>query len=160
MDYLETGNAIAARFVGITAPSYSFEDDAGDTVTVQDDALTTVSATLPNQIATTPALFVMPPEDREFEWGPSLLMHVRQFYTIRLFRDQTQDIARRMAALQAWRTPLALRIAGQIQLGLSYVDWAELRSGRIGEVEYAEVKYDVVDLLVEVKVREPIAAQA
>lgn len=161
MDYLAVGNAIAARFTGLTAPTYSWQDDEGTTVTATDDDLRVVTATLPNQLSVSPALYVMPPEDREFSWGMSSRMRIKQFYTVRLVRDQTQDMARRMAALSAWRPLLITRIQGQIQLGLSYVDeGAYLRSSRIGEWPYAETTYDVVELVIEVNISEVVTGAA
>lgn len=160
MDYQATADAIAARFTGITPPSYTWTTPTAGATTETDVALRVVTTTLPNQLGPLPALYVMPPEDIAFEWGPSLTMHLRQIYLVRLARAQDQDIARRMAALQAWRTPLILRVVGRIQLGLTNVDWAELRSTRIAEWTYAEVVHDIVELTIEVKIREQVAAAA
>ncbi len=161
MDYQAVSNAIAARFDSLTPPTYTWADDDGNTRSDTDDALRLVTATMPNQLSVSPALYVLPPEDREYSWGVGSVMRIQQLYMVRLARDQTQDMARRMAALQAWRPVLITRIQGQIQLGLAYVDGgAYLRSSRIGEWTYAETTHDVVELVIEVNIREVVAGAA
>lgn len=161
MDYLAVRSAIAARFVGLTAPTYSFEDDDGNAVTATDDDLRLVTATLPNQLSVSPALYVLPPTDLAFSWGVGSVMRIQQEYTAMLLREQTQDMPRRMAALDAWRPVLITRIQGQIQLGLSYVDGgAYLRRSRIALWTYGEITYDVVELVIEVNIREVVAGAA
>jgi len=160
MDYAAVGTAIAARFVGISPPTYTWYENDATSTSATDDALVVVTATLPNQLGPLPALYVMPPVDDLFEWGPSMQMILHQTWTVRMVRSQDQDIARRMAALNAWRPLLITPLIGNIQLGLAYVEWCFLRGSRIAEWTYAEIPHDVVELTIETRIRETVSAAA
>lgn len=147
MDYGIIGAAIAARFTSTVTPT-------------GEDALALCTNEPPDQLGTTPALLVFPPEEPLLEWGPGSTLYSVQLWPVRFFRVQGPDFAARMTALSSWRTALYARVVGQIQLGLVYVDWAELRSIRVTEVAYAEVNFDCLDMVVAVKVRENVSAAA
>ncbi len=147
MDYTAIGSALAARFTGIGPPT-------------GESALVDSTASLPPQLGSTPIILVWPPAHETFAWGPSRWKWQTQEWTVGLYVDKQGDLPVRLARMQAWRPYLVARIVGQIQLGLSYVDWAELRSMDLGVADYGGTEYDVLTLGVVVQVRETVAAAA
>lgn len=148
MDYTALAAALAARFTGLTPPS-------------GEDSLALISADLPGQVGATPALLVDPNPDETFEWGPALTRHGLSNWKVLFLRAQEGDFGPRMTALALWRPVLLDRVVGRIQLGLAYVDWAELRTfGPAREVTYAEITYDGYEIGIQIKTREQVAASA
>jgi hypothetical protein len=149
VDYDAIGDALAARFRGLSTPS-------------GEDPLTNAAVTneLPDALSTTPALLVWPPVREDFQWGPSNQRWVRQEWHLHFYRASSGTLAQRLVGMQKWRPLLVDRIVGQIQLGLAYVDWAELNSIVLSEGSYAEIAYDDFDLTVIVQIRETVAAAA
>lgn len=147
MDYETLGAAIAARFATAVVPT-------------GEDVLALCTAEPPDELGAGPAIVVFPPEEPLMEWGPALTLHSVQLWPVRFFRVPGPDYAARMAALSKWRKALYTTVVGQIQLGLTGVDWAELRSIAVKDVEYGGASFDCLDMVVAVKVREQVAAQA
>jgi hypothetical protein len=140
--------AIAARFTGLTPPT-------GE----QDVAL--VTSDWPPQLGPTPAILVDPNPDDTYEWGPALTRHGLTIWKVLFLRAQEGDYGPRMNGLAKWRPVLRDRVVGQIQLGLAYIDWAELRAmGPAREITYAEIPYDGLELSIVIKTREQVAASA
>ncbi len=146
MDYESVGAAIAARFATAVTPT-------------GENALALTTAEPPDQLGEMPAIVVFPP-DEDMTWGPAMTLHSTQRWSVRFFRTQGSGYAERMAGLSKWRKALYTTVVGRIQLNLAYVDWAELRSIGVTEVEYAATPYDCLDMIVEVKVREQVTAAA
>ena len=146
MDYNAISSAIVARFLTVTKPTG--EDDLQGT----DEP--------PNTLALTPLLVVMPNPDEVFEYGPSKIRYTLQQWNCLLMRDQRGDYPARMTAMAAWRTACKDALMGQIQLGLTYVDWAELRTASVTQRDWGEYPYDTLDMIVEVKTREVVTGAA
>lgn len=147
LDYEAEGAAIAARFATASTPT-------------GEDSLALCTAEPPDQLDATPAVIVFLPEET-LDWGPVNVRHSKQIWTVRFFRTQGPTMTVRMAALAKWRRAFLDTVAGQLQLGLSYVDYAQINKVSVSlEAVYAETRYDCLEFLVEVKTREPVTAAA
>lgn len=146
MDDAAVATAIAARFANLTPPT-------------GEDPITNPTDQLPSQVSSSPALLVFP-ADEELEWLPNKVRKGEHFFTVEFMRAQNGDFSTRMAAMTAWRPVLRDRVAGQMQLGLAYVDFAELRAISLVEVTYAAIKYDALELAVYVRTREVVPTAA
>ena len=145
----QIGTAIVARFNTATPPS-------------GEEALALVTADPPDEIGAGPAIVVFLPDEQDMDWPPG---HVdsRLWFRAIFFRTQGPESGSRMLALKRWRVALRFVLAGQIQLGLHAdgVDWAYMRSMTVLEAEYpAGQKWDAIDMRIEVKNRQPVAAAA
>lgn len=145
-DYEAIGAAIAARYAAATPPSGQ-------------DALKLATDDAPEQLGFTPALVVFV-GDETIEWGPVRTRVSGADFVARLYLPQDAPFPTRMARLSKWRAALLDAVVGQIQLGLSYVDWCELRSIAVVEADYAGTQYDALDLTHLVRIREQVNAAA
>lgn len=119
------------------------------------------TASLPNAIAQGPALIVFPPSG-VLDVGVSAWRQDRLRFPVRLLRDPL-DVPARTDALYAWFTALRDKVEANIDLGLpTYVAYAQPVSMRIelDGGEYAGRSFDVVELLVEVELREHVSTLA
>jgi hypothetical protein len=145
MNTLDVADALAARFVGVTATSG----------TVTESLVTTPTARLPNAVSKGPVLLVFPPSGEL-----SVTMRRRAdtlTFTVRLLRDPL-NLPERIAWLYAWYDAIRDVIEAQMSLGLAYVAWAQPSSVRIEAdgFTYAGVLMDVVELDVDVRLDEVI----
>ena len=143
MNSLAMADAIAARFAGITAGGESLAS--------------VPTARLPNTIGKGPVILVYPPTGT-LDVGTSARRNDLYTFEVKLLRDPS-DVPARTAAMYAWFDAMHDRIGLQMQLGLSYVSYAEPVSARLeldGE-KYAGAIFDVVELTVEVLVNETVS---
>lgn len=143
MDLKAIADAIAGRYSGVTAN--------GESIVVGP------TASLPNGIATGPALIVMPPIG-ELSIGTSARRDDLYTFRVLLLRDPL-DVPARTDALYAWFNALHDRVALDWDLGLgSYVSAAECVAMRMainGET-YGLGEFDVVEMEVQVRVNEHV----
>jgi hypothetical protein len=146
MNSLNIADAIAAQFAAIT---------------VSGQGLAICTARLPNQVSVGPALLVYPPTG-ELEAQTTTRRNDLYTFPVRILLDPT-DYPTRTAALYGWYDAIHDLLYQNMDIGLgSYVSFAEPVAVRIeldGE-EYAGSKYDVVELMVEVRVNEHISGAA
>lgn len=148
-DYEDIGAAIAARFATASTPT-------------GEEALALCTDDPPDQLGAGPAVVVFPPDESDIEWGPGSTMYSTQLWSVRFFRVPGPEYAARMTALSKWRKAFLQVMVGQIQLGLhsAGVDWAELRSIKVADVEYAGASQDCLDMIVAVRIRQTVTAAA
>lgn len=142
MNLLAIADGLATRFVGATA--------SGESIAVGP------TARLPNAIAKGPALLVYPPFGA-LELQTTARRNDLYTFPIRLLRDPL-DVPQRTAMLYAWYDAIHDLVTADINLGLSYVSYAEPVATRLGIdlVEYAGKKFDLVELSVRVRVNEHV----
>ena len=147
MNTKATADAIAARFVGVTA-----------TLNGTVEALVSApTASLPDAIAKGPVVLVFHPT-ASLEIGIGRMRNDQYSFPVRLLRDPI-GYPTRSDWLYAWHDATRDRIEGNVDLDLAYVARAALISARVeldGE-EYAGVKFDVVEYAVSVLFREVVA---
>lgn len=139
-------DAIAARFTGVTA-----------VVATGTESLATVTARLPDQISEGPALLVFHPTG-VLDIGVSKLRRDELDFPVRFLRDPS-TYPERSAALYAWYDALRDRVEMDMDLGLSYVAWAQPISVEVAlDIgEYAGIKgYDLIELVVRVRLDEVV----
>lgn len=142
-------DAIAGRFTGVTATSNGVTE-----------ALVLCTASLPNSLATGPALLVFHPEG---ELGISLSRRRTDtiVFPVRLLRDPL-NVPERSDFLYAWYDALRDRVEADIDLSLAYVAWAQptgMDMGLDGFV-YAGTPFDFVEISVAVRLDEVVATVA
>ena len=140
-------DALAVRFVGVTA-----------TVGTTTEALaTTPTASLPNRVAKGPVILVYHPSG-VLDIGVSKLRRDELDFPVRLLRDPL-DYPARSDWLYAWYDATRDRVEMDMDLGLSYVAWAQLISSEIelDGGEYAGIKYDLIEYVVRVHICETVA---
>ena len=142
MNTLAIADAIAARFVGLTANGEAL--------------VAPPTARLPGTIANGPVILVFPPTG-SLEVGVSARRDDLYTFPVRLLRDPV-SYPERYIAIYAWYDAMHDLIGGQMQLGLSYVSIAEpvAVSLEIDSKAYYAGTYDVVELTVEVRVNEHV----
>ena len=145
-DYEAIGSAIAARYSGATAPS-------------GEPAIALSTEEPPNQVGFTPAVLVWAGAE-EFEWPPGSTRVSHCEVVVQFLLSQDGDLAARKVRLDRWRGKLIDRVVGQIQLGLTYVDWCELRTCDAVTVDYGGTSYDALLLTHTVRIREQVTAAA
>ena len=150
MNSKATADAIAARFVGVTA-----------TIGTTTESFTSVpTASLPNTIGGGPVLLVYHPVG-VLDIGVSKLRRDMLDFPVRMLRDPANYPAR-SDWLYAWYDALRDRVEMDIDLGLAYVAWAQPVSTRVeldGQL-YAKVPFDVVEYIVRVRFNETVATVA
>lgn len=146
VDYEAIGAAIAARYAAQTPPS-------------GESALRLATDDAPGQINLTPALVVFA-GDEAINWGPVRTRVSECEFAVRLYFGQDADFPVRMARMSKWRRALLDAIVGQIQLGLAYVDWCELRTVTVIEAEYGGSAFDALEFIHVVRIREQVSAAA
>ncbi len=142
MNSIAIADALAARFVGLTAGGESLAS--------------TPTARLPNTIGAGPVILVYPPTGT-VDVGVSARRNDLYTFEVKLLRDPL-DVPARTAALYAWYDAMHDLIGADMNLGLSYVSYAEPVSVRLeldGE-KYGGATFDVVELIVEVRVNETV----
>jgi len=146
MNTKATADAIATRFVGITAN--------GEAIAVGP------TASLPNTIARGPALLVYPPEG-VLAIGVSKLRQDTLTFMVRLLRDP-MDVPARTDALYAWYDAMRDRVEANMDLDLAYVAWAKAVNARVAidGQRYGDAVFDVVELAVEVRFNEVVSSLA
>lgn len=149
IDYEDIGAAIVTRFAAAVTPTG--EDDL---------ALCTDEP--PDQLGSGPAVVVFQPTEDNLEWGPSETLYSVQHWPVRFYRTQGPEFGSRMQALAKWRLAFLTVVVGQIQLGLHAdgVDKAELTKIDAVEATYGDVKFDCLDMNVDVQVRTQVTAAA
>jgi hypothetical protein len=139
MDLKAVADAIATRFVGITAGGEPLQSAP--------------TASLPNAITKGPVLLVYPPVgDLGMTMGRALDTYD---FPVKLLRDPV-DVPSRTDALYAWATALRPLVWQQFTLGIAGVTEAAAVAMRVelGGEEYALSKFDVVEITVRVQVFE------
>jgi hypothetical protein len=146
VDYEAIGAAIAARYAAQSPPP-------GET------GLRLATDDAPGQVTLTPALVVFA-GDEAVTWGPVRTRVSECEFLARLYLAQDADYPVRMARLSRWRRALLDAVIGQIQLGLAYVDWCELRAVNVVEAEYGGTTFDALEFIHTVRIREQTGAAA
>lgn len=151
MDLKATADAIAARYVGVTATVGS----------ASEALLIPPTASLPNAIGKGPALLVFPPEG---VLGVSPMRQRTDVWTfqVRLLRDPVNYPAR-TDWLYAWANVLRDRVEMNTDLDLPYVAWAHTEGEAALELDgytYGDLEYDQVLLTVRVRFDEVITTMA
>lgn len=146
MNLKSIADAIAARFTGVTAGGVAIA--VGPT------------ASLPNQIGKGPALLVFHPVG-DLSVGPMRQRDDTYAFPVRLLIDPLNYPAR-SDALYAWADALRDRVEMNIDLDLAYVAWARVSAIRLDldRDDFYGGLYDVVELLVSVRVREVVSTVA
>lgn len=138
-------DAIAARFEGVTV--------GGKSPAIGPTAL------LPNTVGKS-ALLVYPPI-AALDNGPNRRRQDELIFPVRMLLDPL-DVKRRSAALYDWYDAMRPKVDEKIQLGLDYIAWARADQARLeldGQ-EYGDSTYDVVEILVRVKLFEHISSMS
>jgi hypothetical protein len=153
MDLQVVADAIAARFVAITAANGS------DTETV------TGTADLPDQVSKL-ALLVYPPTGT-LEIGLSRSREDTLDFPVRLLRDPPANVPGRSQWLYSWVNALRDRVEMDMDLGLAYVAWAkpislrmEIDGQQYSSVDGTFAQFDVVELIVQVRFQEIVLTVA
>lgn len=148
MDFKTIADALAARFVNVTATNGSSTETA------------TATADLPDSVGKGPVLLVYPPAtgDLEVIMGPKLNDHYQ--FPVRMLRDPVGGYAVRTQWLYAWSTAMRTKVQQSWTLGgvAAQAEAVGFRSGIEGHT-YASVDgtkglFDVVELIVDVHVYE------
>ena len=140
-------DAIAARFVGVTATS------GGKTESISIGP----TASLPNQVSEGPALLVFHPSG-VLEIGVSKLRSDELDFPVRFLRDPS-DYPTRSDFLYAWYDALRDKVEEDMDLGLAYVAWARPVSVTVDlDIgDYAGVKaFDQIEFIVRVHFNEVV----
>lgn len=150
MNLAAISSAIAARFASgtITPP-------AGES------APKAALAVLPDNIGNVPTFLVYPPTWSS-SWGIGKRYEGDYTFRVVLYLGIVGDLPRRHARALAWHDAMIFQLGGQRQLGLeTYVEESDVTGGaiRLGQAgdSYADFLHDIVELVVEVKVRETVA---
>ena len=143
MDLAAISTAIAARFGTLTVN--------GETATA--------TASLPNTVNTI-ALLVYPPSGA-LEVGATARRDDVYDFPVRLLRDPL-NVPTRTDALYAWYAAMRDLVEANVDLGLAYVSYAQPVSVRmaIDGQRYGDALYDVVELIVSVRVNEHVSTVA
>lgn len=144
MNTKDIADAIAARFVGITANGQAIA--VGPT------------ASLPNTVAKGPALLVFHPSG-SLELAPMRMRRDVYDYPVRLLVDPL-NYPQRSDALYAWFDAMRDRVEMDMDLGLDYVLSAKAVSATIemDDTEFYGGGFDVVELTVRVKLMEVVSS--
>jgi len=141
MNSLAIADAIAARFVGLTANGEAL--------------ISTPTARLPGTLSNGPVILVYPPTGT-LEVGTSARRNDLYTFPVRMLRDPA-DYPARHVAIYAWFDAMHDLVGQQMQLGLSYVSIAEPVACELAiDQEHYGRLFDVVELTVEVLVNEHI----
>jgi len=146
MDYEAIAAALETRFTGVTPPSGERAPKAVDDP--------------PNSVGWTPLIVVDLPPDEDIEWGPSKLRYSDQLWTVWALFAQEGDFPRRKRRLAKWQKALLNQVAAQIQLGLAYVDKAEIRRIAPEQPDWAEIPYDGLRISILIQTREVFTGAA
>ena len=143
-------DAIAARFAGITATVGSTTESLASTPT----------ASLPNTLGKGPVVLVFHPSG-VLDVDIGKMRNDTLDFPVRFLRDPV-DYPSRSDWLYAWYDATRDRVEGDIDLGLAYVQWARTVSAdvELDGYDYAATKYDLIEYVVRVKVREAISTFA
>ncbi len=154
MNTKEVGDAIAARFAGVTATA----SIGGKTQT--EGIAVGPTTELPNTIAKGPALLVFHPTG-VLDVGVSRLRQDMLDYPVRLLRDPN-NVPTRSIWIYAWIDAMRDMVEQRMTLGLPYVAWAQpvaLESELDGAL-YAKKSFDLVELVVRVRFNEVVTTVA
>lgn len=137
-------DALAARFVGATATVGS----------VTEALAVTPTASLPNDLAKGPAVFVYHPSG-VLDIVASRIRRDELDYPVRLLRDPL-DYPARSDWLYAWYDATRDLVEANMDLGLAYVAWARLISVTVelDGGEYAGKQFDQIEYIVRVHLNE------
>ena len=147
MNSKAVADAIAARFVGVTATLASGTESIAVGPT----------ASLPNQISEGPALLVLHP-DGVLDIGVSRMRLDELDFPVRFLRDPS-DYPSRSDALYAWYDALRDRVEMNMDLDLAYVAWAKTISAHaeLDVGEFAKVTgFDLIEFVVRVHFNEVV----
>jgi len=125
------------------------------TLTVNGESATATAA-LPNTVNTL-ALLVYPPT-ASLEVGATARRDDVYDFPVRLLRDPL-NVPTRTTALYAWFNAMRDLVEANVDLGLAYVSYAQPISARMaidGE-RYGDGLYDVVELVIRVRVNEHVS---
>jgi hypothetical protein len=147
-DTYAIASTIAFRFYGATKPSGQPNLVLGTHV-------------LPVGLPGLPALLVFPPDEPDI--GESLAASHRspvQSYPVRFYLVQEPSDGPDITALHGWRYAFQDRILGNQRLGRAGVDvaWAWIDRISPATLSYAGQNYLGLDMVVQVKIDEPITA--
>lgn len=143
MDLQVIADALAARFGTLTV--------GGESVVA--------TAALPNLVGKI-ALLVYPPSG-SLEVGTTARRDDVYDFPVRLLRDPL-GVPARTSALYAWANAMRDLVEANVDLGLAYVSYAQPVSVRmaIDGQRYGDALYDVVELIVSVRVNEHVSTVA
>ena len=149
MSTIDIADAIAARFIGLTATL------DGTTEGLQSEP----TARLPNEVTKGPVILVFPPEG-SLERPDLRLRRDTLVFAVRLLRDPL-NYPERIGWLYAWYDAMRDEVGKQVRLGLSNV-WAMPAACRLEAdgFTYGGRVLDVVELIVEVNVNGVITTLA
>lgn len=150
MNLKATADAIALRFVGVTATNGG----------VTESLAAAPTASLPNTVAKGPVVLVYHPVGA-LDIGMNRMRNDHYNFPVKILRDPTNYPAR-SDWLYAWHDATRDRVEGNVDLDLAYVAWAKCIAVRVeldGE-DYAGVTYDVIEYTVQVLFREVVATVA
>jgi len=146
MDYEAIAAALETRFTGMTTPA--------------DERPATATDDPPNSIGLTPLIVVDLPPDEDLQWGPSKIRYSQQLWTVWALFAQEGDYAWRKRRLAKWQKSVLNQVVGQIQLGLAYVDMAEIRRIETTQPDWADIAYDGLRITVYVQTHEVVTGAA
>jgi len=146
MDLRAIADAIALRYVGVTAEGNGFQYGP--------------SALLPNGITRGPVLFVQPP-DGERSVGVGRRRGDELDFSVIWLNDPT-DMPSRTATLYAWANALYDKVLENYDLDLAYVAWANPVSIRTAFDEdwFTWGKFDVIETVIRVHIDEIVSTMA
>jgi hypothetical protein len=134
MNLKATADALAARYVGVTATNG----------TVTESLVTPPTASLPNALAKGPALFVFHPRG-VLDIRVSRIRADELDFPVRLLRDPL-NYPERSDWLYAWYDALRDKVRDGDTLGLAYVSWANVVATEV-ELDGGEYGGNVFDLI-------------
>jgi hypothetical protein len=145
-----TADAIAARFVGLTATSEG-----------QTEALVNApTASLPDQVTTGPTILVFHPTG-VLDLAMSRIRDDELDFPVRMLRDPV-GYPRRSDWLYAWYDAMRDIVEADMDLGLPYVAWARCTAmeAELDGAVYADAYFDLVELTVRVHYHEVVTTAA
>ncbi len=150
MNTKDIADAIAARFTGVTATV----GGATESIVVGP------TASLPNTLSKGPALLVFPPTGA-LDIALSRRRADVLTFPVRFLRDP-MDYPARCDALYAWYDALRDEVEKDIDLGLTYVAWAQPSEVEVelDGFNYAGVLFDRIEFTVTVRLDEVVTTIA
>ena len=145
MDYEAIAAALKTRFTSVTPPADEEALEATDEP--------------PNSIGPSQIVVMLPPPE-DVEWGPGKHRYSVQLWEVWAIFAQEGDFPIRMHRLAKWQKALLDQVVAHIQLGLAYVDMAEIRRIEPAQPDWAEIPYDGLRITVRVQTREVVTGAA
>lgn len=142
-DNLAIARAIAARFATATVPTGQ-------------NPLVECTHELPAGLGGTPSLFVFPPDEPDIQGASSTRLSL-QSYPVRLFLVTVPYEGTDLNSIYGWQAAFQDVILGKVQLDLGgMVTGARLSSMLVRDIAYAGITHLGLDMVVTVKISEPV----